>query len=166
MLKCRNDFVCNHDIVVLSADWLQLYFGLVIFPENGGCLILNSTCLCLLKSLVYFQGERIFSFCYTAQSATVLLLTLSAAVFYLLFEQDKHPMLVHLPFHSYRFQNGTWDLTNCISSRPGSTDVCVACYSSISSRHCASKQVPVCVCVCVRPCMCTVTIVAVFMIPV
>jgi len=61
----------------------------------------------------------------------VLLLTSSANAFYLLFEQDKYLMLVHLPFHNYWFQNGTWDLPNFNLVQTGSTDLCVVCYSNI-----------------------------------
>ena len=66
-----------------------------------------------LKALVYFQGEISFHFVTRRNlPLTVLLLTSSSAAFYLLFEQDKHLMLVHLPFHNYWFQNGTQDLPN------------------------------------------------------
>ena len=114
VFRCPNDLVCTHNNVILSADWLWLCFGWIISPENGVCLSLNSIYLYLLNSLVLFKGERCFVHfvkqCNLPQTA--LLLTSSAAGFYVLFEQEKHLILVRLPFHNSLFQNGTWDFPN------------------------------------------------------
>jgi hypothetical protein len=69
-IKHRNvlrykDLVCTRDISMLSVDWLWLYFGWIIFPENGGCLSLNSTYSYLLKITHFLERiEIICSFRY------------------------------------------------------------------------------------------------------
>jgi len=114
VFRCHNDLVWTHNIVILSSDGLWLCFGWIISYENCGCLSLNSTYSYLLKWLVFFKGEREIIHFVTQCNLplTTLLLNSSGAGFYVLFEQEKHLILVHLPFHNSLFQHGTWDFPN------------------------------------------------------
>jgi len=109
VLRCHNDLVFTHNIAMLSADLLWLCFGWIIFHENGGCLSLNSK----------YNHLQIYSFTLKKSSKFVHFVTQfnlpptsSAAAFYMLFELEKHMMLVYLTFHKLQFQNRSWDLPN------------------------------------------------------
>ena len=96
MFSYHSDLVCTHNIVMFSADSLWLCLGCIIFHENGGCLSLNSTYSHLQNYSFTLKESNKFVHIVTQCN---LPLTSPAAAFYLLFEQDKHVILLHLHFH-------------------------------------------------------------------